>query len=125
MEGFGRRLENLRDKAGYDKKDMSKILNFSKNVYGRYEREEVKPSLETAARLAIFFNVSLDYLVYGDGYGSDKYKSFDKIMHIFQESGITDPYISQSAKWEILNDKDLKRLQKHFELVVHQAKMRT
>lgn len=124
MEGFGRRLENLRDKAGYSKKDMSKKLNFTDNVYGKYEREEIKPSLDTTARLAILLNVSLDYLVYGDAY-EHKYKSFDKLMHIFQESGITDPYISQFEKWSILNDEDLIHLQKHFEWVVHQAKMRT
>ena len=32
-------------------------------VIGRYEREEVKPSVETATQLAKVLEVSLDYLV--------------------------------------------------------------
>lgn len=124
MEGFGRRLENLREKAGYTKKDMSKELNFSANVYGEYERGKVKPSLDTVVRLATFFNVTLDYLVFGKVNEQEINKSLEKLIRIFQENGITDPCVFQLTEWSVLNKDDLKYLQKNFEWVVNQAKMR-
>ena len=33
------------------------------DAYGRYERNEVKPSIEMAAKIADAFKVSLDYLI--------------------------------------------------------------
>ncbi|RDW21376.1 hypothetical protein CWR48_02935 [Oceanobacillus arenosus] len=38
MESFGRRLENLREKNGYSKKEVSIKLGYSENTYGNYER---------------------------------------------------------------------------------------
>ena len=42
---------------------MAKQLNTKAPVIGRYERDEAKPSIEAAARLATLLEVSLDYLV--------------------------------------------------------------
>lgn len=124
MEGFGRRLENLREEAGYTKKDMSKKLNFSDNVYGEYERERLKPSLDTVARLAAFFNVTLDYLVLGKVNEQEVNKSLEKLIQLFQENEITESCVFQLTEWSVLNKDDLKYLQKNFEWVVHQAKLR-
>lgn len=124
MEGFGLRLEKLRDEAGYTKRQMSQKLNFSMNVYGEYEREQAKPSIETAGKLAKFFNVSLDFLVYGEEYQQEKHKSFEKLIRVFQENGIKNPYIFELEKWEVLNADDIQYLQKNFEWVVHNAKTR-
>ncbi|NRB61368.1 MAG: helix-turn-helix transcriptional regulator [Winogradskyella sp.] len=38
-------------------------IEVHQNVIGKYEREEAKPSIEIASKLADIFNVSLDYLV--------------------------------------------------------------
>jgi transcriptional regulator with XRE-family HTH domain len=59
VKGFGLRLENLREKYGYSKVEMSLKLGFSQNVYGAYEREEKRPSLETIIKLADIFHVFL------------------------------------------------------------------
>lgn len=50
MKGFGLRLENLREKHGYSKVEISSKLGFSANVYGSYEREARRPSLETVVK---------------------------------------------------------------------------
>ncbi|HLR51706.1 MAG TPA: helix-turn-helix transcriptional regulator [Candidatus Avamphibacillus sp.] len=65
MEGLrlGYRLENLREKSGYTKKEISYKLGFSSNVYGTYESGETHPAYQTLAELADLFNVSLDYLI--------------------------------------------------------------
>lgn len=123
IDGFGLRLEGLREKAGYTKKEVSKKLNFSDNVYGEYERERAKPTFDTAVKLAALFNVSLDYLVYGEEFQHDAYKAFEMLIRTFQDSGITDPYILQLEEWYNLNNDDIKYLQLHFEWIV-QAKTR-
>lgn len=124
VKGYGRRLENLRDKAGYSKLDMSRKLNFSDNVYGDYEREKTPPTLDTFAKLAAIFNVSIDYLYYGEEHQQEKFKSYEKLIRIFHESSITDPYIFEIAKWSVLNEFGLNYLQANFEWAVDQPKMR-
>ena len=42
---------------------MGKLIGVHGAVIGRYEREEVKPSVETATQLAKVLEVSLGYLV--------------------------------------------------------------
>ena len=60
---FGKRLFEARKKKGVSQEDVAKALNTKGPVIGRYERDEMKPSIETAAKLAQIMEVSLDYLV--------------------------------------------------------------
>ena len=43
--------------------ELAKKIGIHANVVGRYERDEAKPSIEIAQKIAEFLNVSLDYLV--------------------------------------------------------------
>lgn len=78
-------------------------------VIGRYEREEVKPSVETATQLAKVLEVSLDYLVGATDILLDKsivnkildiqkLKDADK-KHVF---ALLDAFIKQTKLKEIL-----------------------
>ncbi|HLQ83209.1 MAG TPA: helix-turn-helix transcriptional regulator [Pseudogracilibacillus sp.] len=84
MKDFERRLENLRDKHGYSKKEISFKLGFTENVYGAYERGERRPSLETLVKLADLYNVSLDYILRGKEFSKEdsenKYKQFQEVI---------------------------------------------
>lgn len=60
---FGKRLSEVRKAKGFSQEDVAKHLGTKAPVIGRYEREEMKPSIETATKLADFLEVSLDYLV--------------------------------------------------------------
>ncbi|CAA0155715.1 Helix-turn-helix protein [Tenacibaculum maritimum] len=42
--------------------DLASKLGIHKNVLGRYERNEVSPSIEIARKIADILDVSLDYL---------------------------------------------------------------
>lgn len=42
---------------------MGKLADVSGDIVGKYERNEMKHSIETARRLANALNVTLDYLV--------------------------------------------------------------
>lgn len=127
MQGFGLRLENLREKYGYSKRDVSIMLGFTANVYGSYEREERRPALETIIKLADIFNVSLDYLIRGQEYQQNtedlsNVQKVQDLLKIFSEKGINDPYILQLEKWSVLDHDDIKELHNHFEWVVHRSR---
>lgn len=60
---FGQRLLETRKKKGISQEEIAKHLGTKGPVIGRYERDEMKPSIEVAAKMASMLEVSLDYLV--------------------------------------------------------------
>lgn len=62
MENFPKRLQSLREKRGLSRRIVADLCGISKSALCRFERGERIPDLETAAVLADFFFVSLDYL---------------------------------------------------------------
>lgn len=83
MEGFGLRLENLREKAGYSKKELSRLLDYTDNVYGHYERGERSPTLETIVKLAELLDTSPNELILGKKNDGKHYKLFEELIDIF------------------------------------------
>lgn len=129
MQGLGLRLENLRDKFGYSKRDVSLMLGFTANVYGSYERETRSPALETIIKLADIYNVSLDYLIRGMEYQNSTIdnpdqKKVQNLLEIFAEKGIKQPHILQLEKWSILSHNDILEIINHFEWTVHKRKVK-
>ena len=49
---FGKRLFKARKRMGQSKEEVSKAINTKGSVIVRYKRDELKPSVETAAKLA-------------------------------------------------------------------------
>jgi transcriptional regulator with XRE-family HTH domain len=60
---FGKRLTEVRKMKKLSQDDVAKKLGAQGAVIGRYERDEVKPSIEMAAAIAEALEVSLDYMV--------------------------------------------------------------
>lgn len=60
---FGKRLGEVRKDKKMSQEDIAKKLDVHGAVIGRYERDEVKPSIDVAAQIADALQVSLDYLV--------------------------------------------------------------
>ncbi len=60
---FGKRLTEVRKDKKMSQDEVGKLVGVHGAVIGRYEREEVKPSIEMATQLAEVLGVSLDYLV--------------------------------------------------------------
>jgi transcriptional regulator with XRE-family HTH domain len=60
---FGKRLQEARKKKGLSQEDIAKELKTKAPVIGRYERDEMKPSIDVATKIADLLEVSLDYLV--------------------------------------------------------------
>lgn len=60
---FGKRLTEVRKIKKLSQDELAKKLGAQGAVIGRYERDEVKPSIEMATSIAGALEVSLDYLV--------------------------------------------------------------
>ena len=64
---FGQMLESLIERGGYNRnrKRILNALDISAAALSQYVREQTRPSFGKLLALADFFDVSLDYLVYG------------------------------------------------------------
>lgn len=60
---FGERITLIRKQLKLSQEDLAKKIGTSAPIVGRYEREEIKPSIDVAAKLADALGVSLDYLL--------------------------------------------------------------
>lgn len=61
---FRTRLKELREDADKFQKDLAEILNVSQTAYSGYERGYRTISFEALCKLADFYGVSVDYLLY-------------------------------------------------------------
>ncbi|KTF20943.1 helix-turn-helix domain-containing protein [Streptococcus gordonii] len=60
---FSSRLKELRQKAKVTQKELAVSINSSQQNIALYEQGKRKPKYETLEKLAVFFNVSTDYLL--------------------------------------------------------------
>ena len=64
---FGKHVFDLRKARGWSQPELAKLIGTSGAIIGRYERNEITPSIDVAKKLADAFGVTLDYLVGEDG----------------------------------------------------------
>lgn len=60
---FGAHTTALRKRKSLSQADLGKIVGTSGDIIGKYERDEVKPSIEVASKIADALEVSLNFLV--------------------------------------------------------------
>ncbi len=60
---IGDRILALRKEKGWSQQELAKRIGTSAPIVGRYERDEMVPSVEVAKKLADSFGITLDYLV--------------------------------------------------------------
>lgn len=62
MEKFNVRLRICRERKGMTQEDTAHDLGIRYSTYCRYEHGGTEPTISAAAKMADFFEVSLDYL---------------------------------------------------------------
>jgi transcriptional regulator with XRE-family HTH domain len=60
---FGKRMAQVRKEKNMSQDALAKALDATPTTIGRYERDEVKPSIEVAAKIAASLEVSVDFLI--------------------------------------------------------------
>jgi len=69
---LGLRIADLRKKKKISQNELGKRADTSGDIIGRYERNEVKPSIEVASKIADALDTSLDYLMGKTAFELDK-----------------------------------------------------
>ena len=57
------RIRDLREDRDLKQKEIAALLMCDQSLYSKYERQERPIPLELVAQLALYYDVSLDYLV--------------------------------------------------------------
>jgi transcriptional regulator with XRE-family HTH domain len=70
---IGDKITALRKQKNLSQTELAKAAGVSREIIGRYERNEVLPSIEVAAKIADVLEVSLDYMA-----GNSKKAAVDK-----------------------------------------------
>ena len=70
---IGDKITDLRKQKNMNQTELGKAAGVSREIIGPYERNEVMPSIEVAAKIAEALDVSLDYLA-----GNSKKSAIDK-----------------------------------------------
>ncbi len=60
---LGDRITSLRKGKGLSQTDLAKEADVSREALSKYERNEIIPSVQVAARIAEALGVTLDYLI--------------------------------------------------------------
>lgn len=76
----GKRLKKLRESLGYTQEKMAEVLEVSVTLYKKMENGSYNISVKTLRRLKERFNVSIDYLMFGEQI------SFDSFWMLIQSS---------------------------------------
>lgn len=60
---FGQKVAFCRKEKKMSQAELGKLSGINGDIVGKYERDEMKPSIDTAKKLGDALGVSLDYLV--------------------------------------------------------------
>ncbi|WP_112378540.1 helix-turn-helix domain-containing protein [Flagellimonas maritima] len=69
---FGDNLKKIRADKDISQDELAKKVGTSAPIIGRYERNEIKPSIDTAKAIADELGVTVDFLLGGDDTIMDK-----------------------------------------------------
>lgn len=61
--GIGDRIKSLREKRGVMQQDVCEALNIEQSTLANYENNRRVPKVEILAKIADYYNVSVDYLL--------------------------------------------------------------
>jgi transcriptional regulator with XRE-family HTH domain len=63
MSTFGKRLRTCREAKSLSQQEVATLLNTSYTVIGKYERDEMIPSVEVAKKLSKLLDTTVGYLL--------------------------------------------------------------
>ena len=70
---IGSKISTLRKDKNWSQGDLAQKIEASREIIGKYERNENLPSIEMVAKMAQAFGVTVDFLI-----GSSENASYDK-----------------------------------------------
>ncbi len=81
MDSFGKKIAGLRKAKKISQGELAKQLGTSTSVIGRYERDEMTPSIDAAKKLANILNTTVGYLL-GETQQENVFKNPDMLKRL-------------------------------------------
>ncbi len=63
MQSFGKKLRECREGKSLSQSQLAKMLNTNHSIIGKYERDEVKPTIDVVKKLADALDTNVGYLL--------------------------------------------------------------
>ncbi len=103
---MGERLKQAREKAGFKQNKVCEMLEIPKaQTLSAYERGVNNPSLETLAKLADLYHVSIDWIVCGKDFQCSKPKTrTDYIRDLFNAVDNLELQFTEETYWNGMPD---------------------
>ena len=60
---FGKKLRECREAKGLSQSEFARLINAHHSIIGRYERDEVKPTIDVVKKLADTLDTTVGYLL--------------------------------------------------------------
>lgn len=74
------RLNLLQKRSGMNQKDLTSLLGISSSAFTEWNKGKTKPGLKPLVKFSEHFNVSLDWLVFGDESENSKVKNISELF---------------------------------------------
>jgi len=63
MDSFGKKLRDARDSKGFSQAELGRQIKSHHSIIGKYERDEVKPTIDVVKKLANVLETTVGYLL--------------------------------------------------------------
>jgi len=63
MISFGKKLRECRETKGLSQNEFAKLIEVHHSIIGKYERDEVKPSIDVVKKIAEALDTTVGYLL--------------------------------------------------------------
>lgn len=83
MDKLGKRVAECRKEKNFSQKELAAIFKTSHTTIGKYERDEMVPSIEAAKKLASILDTTVGYLL-GETKDAELFKD-KKMLQRFQD----------------------------------------
>lgn len=63
MDSFGKKLRECREVKGLSQSELARQLGTDHSIIGKYERDEVKPTIDVVKKISITLGTTVGYLL--------------------------------------------------------------
>lgn len=77
MDSFGKKLRDAREVKGFSQAELARQISSHHSIIGKYERDEVKPTVDVIKKLADVLDTTISFLM-GETENQDVFK--DPVM---------------------------------------------
>jgi len=97
---LGYKIKQLRNERDLSLEKLAQHLNIAKSILWKYEKDQAIPSAEIIRRIASFFNISTDYLLFDESEKENITKISDKrLLRQFEEIDTMDDKIKEHVRF--------------------------